>query len=67
MFHWTSGAFGPGLPTARNIIEGHAGRIDVESEPGRGTKFTISLPVPARIGAPAGLASTQPNAAGDRP
>ncbi len=50
---------GLGLPTARNIIEGHGGRIDVESEPGRGTKFTISLPVPARLGAPPAPASNR--------
>jgi two-component system sensor histidine kinase HydH len=38
---------GLGLPTTRKIIEGHQGTIDVESEPGRGTKFTIRLPVEA--------------------
>jgi signal transduction histidine kinase len=35
---------GLGLPTTRKIVEAHLGRIDVESEPGRGTKFTIRLP-----------------------
>jgi signal transduction histidine kinase len=35
---------GLGLPTTRKIIEAHGGRIEVQSEPGRGTKFTIHLP-----------------------
>ncbi len=36
---------GLGLPTTRKIIEAHGGRIGVQSEPGKGTKFTIRLPV----------------------
>jgi len=36
---------GLGLPTARRIIEAHEGTIDVTSEPGKGTCFTIRLPV----------------------
>ncbi len=43
------GGSGLGLPTTRKIIEAHAGRIRLESEVGRGTKFTIELPVPARL------------------
>ncbi len=35
---------GLGLAIVRQIIDGHGGRISVWSEPGRGTKFTISLP-----------------------
>ncbi len=38
---------GLGLPTTRKIIEAHHGVIDVQSEVGKGTKFTIRLPVPA--------------------
>jgi two-component system sensor histidine kinase HydH len=34
-----------GLATTRKIIEAHGGEIGVESEPGRGTRFTIRLPV----------------------
>ncbi len=36
---------GLGLPTTRKIIEAHKGRIDVQSEPGRGTKFSVRLPI----------------------
>ena len=35
---------GLGLPTTRKIIEAHGGAIEVESEVGTGTKFTIRLP-----------------------
>ncbi len=36
---------GLGLPTTRKIIEAHGGTIDVQSEVGHGTKFTMRLPV----------------------
>ena len=42
---------GLGLPTARKIIEAHGGRITLQSEPGRGTQFSIRLPMPARLSA----------------
>ncbi len=35
---------GLGLWMSRRIIQEHNGRIEVESEPGRGTTFTIKLP-----------------------
>ncbi|MFM8539962.1 MAG: two-component system sensor histidine kinase NtrB [Nitrospira sp.] len=35
---------GLGLTVVHNIIEEHGGSISVESEPGRGTTFTIMLP-----------------------
>lgn len=35
---------GLGLPTARRIIEQHGGEIQLDSEVGRGTVFTIRLP-----------------------
>ena len=44
---------GLGLPTARKIVEAHGGHIFVQSEPGKGTQFTVKLPVPARIPADA--------------
>jgi signal transduction histidine kinase len=43
------GGSGLGLPTTRKIVEDHGGRINVQSEPGRGTRFTIELPTPQRI------------------
>ncbi len=38
---------GLGLATARKIVVAHGGSIAVQSEPGRGTKFTIRLPARA--------------------
>jgi len=35
---------GLGLPLARQLIEGHNGRLDLQSEKGVGTTATISLP-----------------------
>jgi signal transduction histidine kinase len=58
------GGTGLGLAACKNIIEAHRGRIRVESSVGKGTQFTIKLPVaeatavvaplagdPSRIGA----------------
>jgi signal transduction histidine kinase len=42
------GGTGLGLSACRQIIEAHQGRIRVESTPGKGTAFTIRLPVAAR-------------------
>jgi two-component system, NtrC family, sensor histidine kinase HydH len=40
-----AGGSGLGLPTARKIVEAHAGTLQAQSEPGRGTIFSIRLPV----------------------
>jgi two-component system sensor histidine kinase BaeS len=41
--HQETGESGLGLAIARSIIEAHGGRIEVQSEVGQGTTFTISL------------------------
>ncbi len=35
---------GLGLPLARQLIEGHGGKLELQSEPGSGTTVTIALP-----------------------
>lgn len=44
---------GLGLPTVRKIVEVHGGTILCDSEPGRGTRFSINLPVTSKSPAPA--------------
>jgi signal transduction histidine kinase len=36
---------GLGLTIVKNTVEGHGGRVDVESELGRGSRFIITLPL----------------------
>jgi two-component system sensor histidine kinase HydH len=50
-FSTRDGGTGLGLPTTRKIVQAHGGTIEVQSEVGRGTKFTIRLP-PAPPAAP---------------
>jgi signal transduction histidine kinase len=44
-FTTKSGGSGLGLPTSRRLIEEHGGRIGVHSEPGKGSDFSVVLPV----------------------
>ncbi len=54
LVHNTKGS-GLGLSLVRHITHAHGGEVEVESTPGRGSKFTLSLPLSG---------ATQPGAAG---
>lgn len=41
----SKGGYGLGLFLVRHIMEAHGGRIDLESEPGRGSRFRLLFPV----------------------
>jgi signal transduction histidine kinase len=45
---------GLGLDLVRRITERHGGRVSLESEPGRGSRFTVELPA-ASAGASSSL------------
>jgi signal transduction histidine kinase len=47
LIHESRGS-GLGLSLVKHIVEAHHGRVTVESEPGRGSTFTIHLPVKER-------------------
>lgn len=59
-FSTRKGGTGYGLPLTKRILEEHGGSIDVWSELGRGTRFTLRFPVPpaARAEEPAPAPST---------
>ncbi|ONI84888.1 hypothetical protein ALI22I_30940 [Saccharothrix sp. ALI-22-I] len=42
----TTGGSGLGLAITRHLVEAHGGTVSVSSEPGAGTTFRITLPVP---------------------
>jgi len=44
-FSTKPGGSGLGLPTARKVLEAHGGSLSAQSQPGRGTCFTMRLPI----------------------
>ena len=51
LVHNTKGS-GLGLSLVRHIVQAHGGEVVVDSVPGRGSKFTINLPVVLRTNGP---------------
>jgi len=47
LVHDTKGS-GLGLALVRHILDAHGGSVDVESAPGKGSTFTLALPVTSR-------------------
>ena len=45
------GGLGLGLWIAKQVVDAHDGAIDVDSEPGRGATFTVTLPLVPRVSA----------------
>ena len=45
LYSTKSFGIGLGLPIIKQIVGGHKGSVDVQSQPGRGTTFTLRLPL----------------------
>ena len=49
---------GLGLSITYSLVQAHGGRLDVESTPGKGTRFTVRLPVTSDVPSATGGAAT---------
>ena len=61
-FETTKGerGFGIGAYQAREFVRKSGGSIEVESTPGRGTRFVLRLPLAPMLAAPEGTAVNEP-------
>ena len=63
----TAGGVGLGLAVVKRIVDEHGGTIRVDSAPGEGTRFEISMPVtPCAIPEPAAIPAALPSLTGCR-
>ena len=49
LFTTKAKGMGFGLPICKRLVEGHGGKITVESEIGRGSTFTVKLPLEPKV------------------